>query len=192
MLPEDSIIMAALKSGDEQMFEQLFRHFYGSLCNYANSIINDTDEAEDVVQQTMIAIWEKRMSLQIATSLKSYLFRSVHNSTLNKIRQQKVRAAFAGDQQSVPEPGISTTTDTIHGNELEQQIQIAISQLPEQCRMVFRLSRFEGMKYSEIATHLGISVKTVENHMGRALRQLRVSLKDFLLWLTLIVNSIMF
>ncbi len=174
------------------MFEQLFRHFYGSLCNYANSIINDTDEAEDVVQQTMIAIWEKRMSLQIATSLKSYLFRSVHNSTLNKIRQQKVRAAFAGDQQSVPEPGISTTTDTIHGNELEQQIQIAISQLPEQCRMVFRLSRFEGMKYSEIATHLGISVKTVENHMGRALRQLRVSLKDFLLWLTLIVNSIMF
>lgn len=174
------------------MFEQLFRHFYGTLCNYANSIMNDTDEAEDVVQQTMIAIWEKRMSLQITTSLKSYLFRSVHNSALNKIRQLKVRTAFAGDQLSVLEPGASTTSDAIHGNELGQQIQIAISQLPEQCRMVFRLSRFEGMKYSEIATHLGISVKTVENHMGRALRQLRSSLKDFLLWLTIIVNSMMF
>src|SRR6187455_2433579 len=149
------------------MFEQLFRHYYNSLCNYANGIVRDVDEAEDIVQQVMITIWEKRNALQITASLKSYLFRSVHNTSLNRIRKNKTVAMYAETQQA--ENIETTTANTIIGKELNQQISIAVNKLPEQCRMVFKLSRFENMKYAEIADHLGISVKTVENHMGKAL-----------------------
>lgn len=164
------------------MFELLFRHFYESLCNYANNILNDTDEAEDIVQQTMITIWEKRSALQITVSLKSYIYRAVHNSALNQIRKNKVRSDYAGEVQYAGDISETTTTGWLEGKELDIQIQEAINNLPEQCRLVFKLSRFEGMKYSEIANHLNISAKTVENHMGKALKQIRIQLKDFLVW----------
>jgi len=165
------------------MFEKLFKHYYERLCRYANDIVNDADEAEDVVQQSMIAIWEKRNTLQITVSLKSYLYRSVHNTALNKIRHRNVRRSYAGEQSNGFEQGEETTADTLSGKELGHQIQVAINHLPEQCRMVFKLSRFSEMKYSEIADHLGISPKTVENHMGKALKLLRKQLKDFLIWI---------
>ena len=167
------------------MFEQLFRHYYGLLCGYAKGIVNDADEAEDVVQQTMITIWEKRNALQITVSLKSYLYRAVHNAALNKIRSQNVRLAYAGEQLHVETAVVSTTADALSGKELGKQINEAINQLPEQCRMVFKLSRFNELKYAEIADHLGISVKTVENHMGKALKLLRIHLKDFLIWIVI-------
>ena len=180
MLPEDSTIVEALQSGNEKMFEQMFRHYYESLCNYANSILNDTDESEDIVQQIMIAIWEKRSTLKINVSLKSYLYRSVHNAALNKIRSRKVAVDYADHELAVSSQSAASTSDILAGKELGVRVQHAINQLPEQCRMVFKLSRFEGMKYSEIAAQLDISSKTVENHMGKALKILRLQLREFL------------
>ena len=189
MLPEDSLVVEALKAGDENMFEQLFRHYYNSLCNYANGILKDADEAEDIVQQVMVTIWEKRLSLQITASLKSYLYRSVHNTALNRIRKQKTVAVFEEAQISDGNSSDTTTANAILGKELNQQISIAINKLPEQCRLVFKLSRFENMKYSEIAGHLDISIKTVENHMGKALKLLRMELKDFLIWIVIAIHT---
>jgi RNA polymerase sigma-70 factor, ECF subfamily len=189
VLPEDLKVVEALIAGDELMFEQLFRHYYNSLCNYANGILNNADEAEDIVQQVMITIWDKRNSLQITASLKSYIYRSVHNTALNRIRKQKMIAGYeAAKQYSVTAADI-VTSNAVISNELNRLIGIAVNKLPEQCRMVFKLSRFESMKYAEIADHLGISVKTVENHMGKALRLLRIELKDFLIWLILISQT---
>lgn len=180
MLISDKEIVEALHKSDENVFEQVFRLHYQRLCNYAAGIVADTDEAEEVVQQLFVNVWEKRMTLEITLSLKSYLYRAVHNACLNKLKQQKVRKLYADEHIKNSDEAYEHTSQTIVKTELEKQIHTAINTLPEQCRMVFKLSRFEEMKYAEIATHLGISVKTVENHMGKALRIMREQLKDYL------------
>ena len=140
-----------------------------------------------IVQQTMITFWEKRETIEITTSVKSYLYRAVHNQALNKIRHDKVRQVYSKDVQSAGEQESEAASGKILQQEMQLKITDAINQLPDQCRTVFQLSRFENLKYLEIANHLGISVKTVENHMGKALRLMRISLKDYLplclLWL---------
>ena len=184
---EDTEILAGLKKSDKQVFEQLFRSCYAPLCNYAAGFVSDKDEAEDIVQQTMITFWEKRETIEITTSVKSYLYRAVHNQALNKIRHDKVRQVYSKDVQSAGEQESEAASGKILQQEMQLKITDAINQLPDQCRTVFQLSRFENLKYLEIANHLGISVKTVENHMGKALRLMRISLKDYLplclLWL---------
>ena len=184
---EDTEILAGLKNSDKQVFEHLFRSSYVPLCNYAAGIVSDRDEAEDIVQQTMITFWEKRETIEITTSVKSYLYRAVHNQALNKIRHDKVRLVYSKDVQSSGEQESEAASGKILQQEMQLKITEAINQLPDQCRTVFQLSRFENLKYLEIANQLGISVKTVENHMGKALRLMRLSLKDYLplclLWL---------
>src|SRR5688572_18064443 len=100
----------------------MFRHYYESLCKYASGIISDPDEAEDIVQQTMIGIWEKRNSLHIQISLKSYLYRAIHNAALNRIRHQKVKAEHTSDHLYVATTASTNTHEIISGKELQEQI----------------------------------------------------------------------
>lgn len=175
-----------ISNGDKSAFEHVFKTYYQPLCNYACTLIKDLDEAEEVVQNTFFNIWNKRTALQITSSLKSYLYRAVHNDCLNKLKHGKVRVMYAEDYKSSMAGGFHSSSQLLDGKELNVQINEAINALPEQCGLVFKLSRFEELKYSEIATHLNISVKTVENHMGKALKILREKLKDYLplvLWL---------
>jgi RNA polymerase sigma-70 factor (ECF subfamily) len=176
----DSRIEKALKDGDEATFEQAFRQYYGRLCTYVAGFTNDIDEAEEVVQQVFVDIWEKRKELSVSVSFKSYLYRAAHNRAINRIRHGKVRQLHADEYRHVTSLSHENTAEAIHQKELQKKIAEAINVLPEQCRMVFKLSRFEDLKYSEIADQLGISVKTVENHMGKALRILREELKEYL------------
>lgn len=162
----------------------MFNTYYQSLCNYACSMLKDIDEAEEVVQNAFFNIWQKREALQITTSFKSYVYRAIHNDCLNKIKHGKVRAVYAADYKSSMSGGAVDSAQALDAKELGKRINEAIASLPEQCGHVFRLSRFENLKYSEIATQLDISVKTVENHMGKALKLLRGQLKDFLPLLT--------
>lgn len=180
MLLSDQEIVDALHTSNDKVFEQVFRYYYQHLCNYAVGILNELDEAEEVVQQMFLNVWEKRAEIEITSSLKSYLYRAVHNACLNKIKQQKVRKLYADEQIQITEPVYEHSGEALLKTELEKQIHKAINTLPEQCRLVFKLSRFEEMKYAEIAIHLGISIKTVENHMGKALKIMRVQLKDYL------------
>ena len=138
------------------------------------------DEAEEVVQTVFYNLWNKRESLQVGTSIKPYLYRAVHNDSLNRIKHQKVRNAYAADYKSSAGQPMQGGTEPIVAKELKKEIDAALESLPEQCGLVFRMSRFEHLKYSEIAEQLNISVKTVENHMGKALKLMRERLKDYL------------
>lgn len=158
-------------------FEQLFRQHYKLLCNAANKIINDREAAEDVVQEVFVKLWNKRTELTVIQSLKSYLFRATVNTALNYLETRKniVPLEAVGNIETAAGAG-----DKVHYNELERKLAEAIEQLPPKCKAIFILSRYEGMKYQQIADHLDISVKTVENQMGKALQVLREKLRPFL------------
>lgn len=175
-----------ISEGDKAAFEQVFRQYYQPLCRHALPLIKDLDEAEEVVQQVFFNIWNKRGELQVSSSIKSYLYRAVHNDCLNRLKHGKIKSLYAEDYKKSQGGSADDASKTLQAKELGRHIQEALNQLPEQCGHVFRLSRFENLKYAEIAQELGISVKTVENHMGKALKLMREQLKDYLpalLWL---------
>lgn len=169
-----------ISRGDKQAFEQVFKSYYALLCRYAKSLINDIDEAEEVVQNTFYIIWNKRETLEIKGSIKAYLYRAVHNDCLNKLKHLQVRKAHADDYKHNNSGAYDDSGKVLQAKELRRKIEEAIAALPEQCGKVFRLNRFEELKYQEIAEQLNISVKTVESHMGKALKHMREQLKDYL------------
>lgn len=179
VLSEQEII-GAIREGNERIFEETFRKYYQSLCNYANSILKEMDEAEEVVQNLFLSIWEKRSDLEISISLKSYLYRAVHNHCLNRIKHLKVREEYQQYAVNFYDASYESVSQTIMKNELETKIEEALKKLPEQCRLIFRMSRFEELKYHEIAEQLELSPKTVENQIGKALKILRVELAEYL------------
>jgi RNA polymerase sigma-70 factor (ECF subfamily) len=142
--------------------------------------VQDRDEAEEIVQSTFLNVWEKRDNLAIHTGVKPYLYAMVRNACLNVLKHDKVKKQHAAMEMAVADRSAESVTRTVLATELEDRIYRAMDKLPEQCRLVFKLSRFEELKYQEIATQLNISVKTVENQMGKALRIMRDQLKDYL------------
>ncbi len=182
----DKNILECLQNNDEKVFETFFRTYYQRLCNYANTILNDMDEAEEMVQNAFLTLWEKRETIEVHTSLKSYMYRTVYNSSLNRVKHLKVQQKHGEFYKHSATLTHESTSEKLMESELENMARNAVEQMPPQCRAVFKLSRFENLSYAEIAQQLGISVKTVENHMVKALRTLRVKLKDFLpvlIWL---------
>lgn len=169
---------------DKRAFEELFRAYFTPLMAFSRRILGDEDDAREVVHQVFINLWEKRSELDLSTSLKSYLFTSVNNRSLNVIRDRK-KFSLEGVQERAGEWDVSSQIEAM---ELEEKIMAAIETLPERCREIFELNRFDGLRYSEIASHLDISVKTVENQMTKALKILREQLGKYLsilLWLLL-------
>ncbi len=157
----------------------MFRHYYSFLCIAIAKILPDTHVAEDLAQDVFFDVWKKRDSLSINISLKAYLRRAAINKTLNYIRDRKIRWDDEEKIQSV-ESKTTSVTDKLAGEDLKKVIDEAIGKLPERCRLVFSLSRFEEMTYQEIADHLGISIKTVENQMIRALKLLKDDIGPYL------------
>ncbi|MCU0323855.1 MAG: RNA polymerase sigma-70 factor [Spirosomaceae bacterium] len=178
VLEQDMI--GAIRQGNEGVYEQIFRKYYQSLCNYANSMIRDMDDSEEIVQNVFMTIWEKKDDLEITISLKSYLYRAVHNHCLNRIKHFKVREEYQQYATDYYDSSYHSVSETVYKNELEQKISEAIQKLPEQCRLIFKMSRFEELRYQEIADQLNLSVKTVENQIGKALKFLRTELVDYL------------
>jgi RNA polymerase sigma-70 factor (ECF subfamily) len=179
----------ALAAGDITAFEMYFRTYYQPLCNYAYTFLQDKAESEEIVQATFLSVWEKKSSLKITTSAKSYLYAMVRNACLNVIKHEKIKQKYAGEELALADAGYESVAHTVTKNELELRIQSAIQTLPEQCRLVFKLSRLEELKYNEIAEQLNISVKTVENHMGKALKIMREQLKDYLPLIIVLMNE---
>lgn len=174
--------MAALRNGDQAAFDAVFRQWYEPLCRYAARLAEgDMDEAEDLVQQVFVKLWEQHARLDIAWSLKAYLYKTVHNAALNRLRAANTRSRYLEHNALQLENTHVTPDET--SSELGERLQKALDLLPPQCRLVFELSRFEELKYREIADQLGISIKTVETQMGKALRLLRFQLADYLVTL---------
>jgi RNA polymerase sigma-19 factor, ECF subfamily len=187
---QDEQMAQLLSRRDEAAFEQVFKTHYKNLRAYAFTILRDEDEAEEMVQQVFFKLWERSENLSFSGPVAAYLYRAVHNESLNFLKHQKVKAghqlhvAYSMKNKSEHEPG------KMMRKELENKFREALNELPEQCRTVFQLSRFEDMKYKEIADKLDISVKTVENHMGKALKLLRTKLVDFLPLLLILLSKL--
>ncbi len=161
-------------------FEQLFKQHFKSLFAYAYTILKDEAAAEEIVQNVFFKIWEKNKQPDIQTSLKAYLYKAVYHDSLNYLKHLKVRAQHKSHVMHHQKDEDQPASGRLMLKELEEKLRDALNSLPEQCRTIFQMSRFEGRKYQEIADQLGISIKTVENQMGKALRTLRVKLIDFL------------
>lgn len=170
--------LIAFKLGNMISFEMLFKQFYQPLVSYGFTIVRDRDEAEDVVQHIFVSLWEQRSELDIHTSLRAFLYKSVQNACLNVIKHKKVKRNFQEFQTYTSEFS-STQDQDLMAKELEMRINGIISNLPEQCARIFKMKRNEGMKYQEIANELGLSIKTVENQIGKALKVIRENLKDY-------------
>lgn len=175
----DKILLDRLRAGDEQALDQLFTSWHGYLYTIAYSMLRDTDMAKDAVQEVFIRFWQKRETIEISSTLKGYLQRAIVNQCLAVLRQKKNHTSPDEQQLRMTDPTPSAA-EQLHADSLEQLVHAAIDRLPEQCRIIFRLSRFEELSYREIAEHLDLSPKTVENQIGKALRILREELSPWL------------
>jgi len=187
---QDEQIASLLSKKDEAAFEQVFKTHYKNLHSYAFTMLKDEDEAEEMVQQVFFKLWERSEHLSFSGPIAAYLYRAVHNESLNFIKHQKVKAGHQLHVAYSMKNKSEQASPKMIRKELENKFREALNELPEQCRTVFQLSRFEDMKYKEIADKLDISVKTVENHMGKALKLLRTKLVDFLPLLLILLSKL--
>ena len=157
----------------------LFRQYYGWVCSIIFRYVRDKELTEDLAQEVFLKFWKKRAHLDQVKSPKAYLSRMAVNEALSYLRKNRY---FAREKEVGEEEGIAVanTDHALLHAELSERIQQVIAQLPPKCRTVFLLSRYEEMSYKEIAKQMDISVKTVENQIGKALRILRKSLKHYL------------
>ena len=166
-------------------FENLFKSHYQELCAFANKYIQDVDASEEIVQEFFVKFWENREKENV-TSQRSYLFTSIKNACLNQLKHIKVKEEYKQINQREMAESKITVEDEFEATELDQKIRESIQALPEGRRAIFIMSRFEGLKYKEIAEKLKLSVKTVENQMGSALKYLKSELSDYLVTLAII------
>ncbi len=167
---------------DSTQFELAYRQHFSMLVGFAFQYVEDSDVAEDVVQEVFSNLWNQSDQLEVRTNIKSYLFGAVRNACLNHLRHLKVVESHAQVTMQVEE---SDQTTFMEMDELQKKLEAALDQLPEKRRQIFELSRFEEKKYHEIAEELDISIKTVETQMSRALKVMREVLGSYLMYLIL-------
>ena len=175
----DRELIEQLQRGSHDAFDAIFRTHYARMVGTAEALLGERAAAEEAAQEVMLELWRRRASITIETAIGAYLFRAVRNRALNQIRHNRTR------QQAEPilaaEAGTVAPSDArVREHELRAAFSAALEELPPRCREVFELSRGQGMRYSEIADALGISVKTVEAQMGKALRIMRERLAEWL------------
>jgi RNA polymerase sigma-70 factor, ECF subfamily len=170
-----STLLSKIAQGDERSFTEAFDCYYARLCFYADKFIHDPDESRSLVQQVFVNLWIKRHKLAIEKSLKAYLYTTVKNYSLDYIKHKLVETKYLHEAR----PELETyDRDLIEEAEMNARINSAIEELPEKCREIFTLCRFEQLRYNDIAQRLGISIKTVEMQMGIGLKKLRSKLTD--------------
>jgi RNA polymerase sigma-70 factor, ECF subfamily len=161
-------------------FEEMFRTYFSSLCYFARKYIPDHDTCKEIVHTVFVNLWEKRTEFDFNKPAKSYLFTAVYNRCMNYLRDQKKFVDNESQDLTTIQDYSSLQHENMQAAELEDQIWKVIHKLPEACRKIFTLNRFEGKKYAEIAEELNISVKTVETQMSKALKTLRDHLIDYI------------
>lgn len=165
---------------NKEEFEKLFRDYFKPLVAFAKKYTGDIDSAKEIVHDVFVNLWTKREQIDIEKSVKSYLYTSAYNRSLNFIRDHKKFDNNQSVEASAELKASWSFEENIDACELEEKINKVIDSLPERCKQVFMLSRFEGLKYQEIADKLGISIKTVEAQISKALAALKSNLKEYL------------
>lgn len=178
MILTNKQINKLIKSKPQKVIKYLFELYYEELCMYAYKLHENKDTAEEIVQEVFLYLWEKRESVEIKTSAKSYLLKAVKNKSINFFKTRYAKCSFSEIDHNI----IATNTENYsknNFNELSKLTRQAINSLPERCAVIFKLSRNFNMTYKEIAEHLDISVKTVENQMTIALKRIRMYLDKY-------------
>jgi len=171
-------ILTRLKSDDKAALKDLFQEYYPYVCSSIFKIIKERNTVEDLAQEVFLRFWQKRHQITISSSVQAYLRRMAINEALGYLRKKKMfEEEINHETMGGESPGVES--EYLHG-ELEDHIRVAVDKLPPKCRTVFKLSRFEELSYKEIAAQMDISIKTVENQMGKALKFLRKELKNYL------------
>ena len=176
---EDRDLLGRIREGDEGAFDSVFREHYAPLVRTAEAMLHRRDVAEEIVQDVLLALWQRRATLVVEDSLRGYLFRATRNRVLNHLRHAAIERKAEPELASAEAPDAAAPAALVH-EEIDAALRRAVSTLPPRCREVFELSRVHGLRYAEIATTLDISVKTVEAQMGKALRTLRELLAPWL------------
>lgn len=170
-----------IRNGEEEAFKEMFRAYYPKLCGFAADYVNSVDRARDIVQDVFLKIWDCRDEWVIRSSLSSYLYQAAKNRALNEIRQTESKQdAEKHLKHNTTALAQRTAEDNFHMEELSKDVEAAIAELPDRRRRAFLLHRRHGFTYKEIAQIMEIAPKTVENHIGRALKSLRKELADHL------------
>lgn len=168
-----------IQEGDIKEFEKLFRKLYTPLCHFAYRFLKDMDAAEEIVQDLFFNYWKNKEKLEVNISLKSYLYQATKNKCLKAIKHTLVKERYSSAMMKQQAESDSNSFNSLEIEELNDVIEETLNKLPEKCKQIFILSRFEGLKYIDIANKLSISVKTVEANMGKALKAFRESLKQY-------------
>ncbi len=161
-------------------FEILFKQHYEPLCAFVYGILRDHDASEEVVQDLFVKMWVKRKDIPADTSMKAYLYRAARNMALNQVKHIEIKDQYKLYNKEAMSFSEQNAGDPSEENELQAMVQRAVENLPPERKKVFLMSREEGLKYKEIAEKLNISIKTVENQMGKALSTLRNDLAEYL------------
>jgi RNA polymerase sigma-70 factor, ECF subfamily len=174
-------------TGNHNAFEILFKTYSQKLIYFSRRYVRDKQIAENIIQDVFLTIWQNKKNLNPTKNIQSYLFTAVKNESLKQLRHLNVENQ---QRENVSRLSIVELTpdETIDQKELREELNKAINDLPDKCREIFAMSRFDQLKYSEIADILGISVKTVETQMGRALKKLREQLAHLFLIILIILN----
>lgn len=174
---------------NKQEFEKLFREYFKPLTAFAKKYLNDIDLAKEIVHEAFLKLWEKRTEVDTSKSVKSYLYTTVYNRSLNYIRDNKKFDRTEGKTELLERSENWDQTNHMIAAEIEAKITQTLDSLPEKCRQIFVMSRYEEMKYKEIAEKLEISIKTVETQMSKALKALRNNLVEYMTVLLLFFLS---
>jgi len=174
---EEKVLLEKLRNGDTSAFDDLFRSYYKYLVIIAYKYTKDQELSKDMVQEVFMDVWKRREVINIDLSIKYFLRRAVINKCL-ALKRKSERITVNTEMTEDYKGADNVTSDTILYNDLSQSISNLVDELPDRCKEVFRLSRFENLSHKEIAKKLDISVKTIENQMTKALKYLRMNLKE--------------
>ena len=174
-----NIQIEKMKAGDRESFNQVFRHYYSPMVRFCIRYVADSDIASEIVQDLFVKLWSNREKITFNTSFESYMLTSVRNSAITYINKE--RAHNEAHLRVFSEESDNTDpSETLQSNNLEESYRQILKDMPDKRREVFLASRYDGLKYSEIAEKLGISQKTVEAQMTAAIKQLKDGLKPYL------------
>jgi RNA polymerase sigma-70 factor (ECF subfamily) len=179
----DRLLWKVALKDDEEAFRSIFLDFFSPLCVFAHRYVENWETCEDLVQDTFFKVWKNRKNMEITISGRNFLLTSVRNACIDHLRRKDTETAWQQSEQQRLSPDV--TEDLYSARELETMLNKALARLPENIRTLFEQNRFEGKTYAQIAHEQHISIKTVEAGMTKALKQLRIDLKDFLPLLSL-------
>lgn len=180
MIPNDNDLFLRIQHSDKQAFDLLFRKYYIPMCRFALKLNGSESAAEEAVQEVFIYLWEQRQHISVSKSIISYLFQSIRNKVYEQYRKEQTRKRYEEEYVSNDLEQEDMTEKQLDDYEISCLVWNAVDQLPEKCREIFQLSRDEGLTYNEIAEHLKVSPKTVENQMGIAFKKLREILQPII------------